>query len=163
MEEIGNSNILMFSVGEYIEGSTELKVLDIWLCNECVTSEDNVVFDKAIVSAAEYDLNKQRDFDGYSEKLQGMSVLEMHTFISETRNPESKNFKFGDDIFMEFQVFDWGSNTDHVISFLLKNNINYFLTLEFLGDRSSEPIRYFEIDINYFHFTLKSLISKLNS
>lgn len=163
---IGNKEILIFDVGEKVDDSPDLCYLDIWIAGRRTTTFDNIAFKAGIISAAKHDLEKERDLSKYKNYYDKMSVVDIHQFILSTRNDASSNYNLeNDELFLEHQAFNWGPNTDNITSFLIEQNGDTYLTVQFynnLEDRKDKDVVYYtEIEYGYYKAALEQLIKEL--
>lgn len=169
MNYIGNKETCAFEVGGNVDNSPELIYVDIWVADKKITLHDNIAFIKAIISSAKYDLQKKRDLNKYLKYFNGFSVDEIHRYIVNTRVHGSKIYGLeGDGLFVEHQVFDWGENTDNVLSFLIQCDGRVYLTIEFLEvgaqyKTGQNPVYSAQIDVEEYKLLLKKFIDQLES
>jgi hypothetical protein len=164
---IGKKEALLFEIGDLVDDSKELRFVDIWVAGKKITVRDNIAYIDAMVEAAKDDLMKVRDLERYQRYFVGKSVKEIHSFIVSTRQEGSPNYGLeSDGFFLEHQIFDWGSNTDDALCFLVECLGKTYLTLELIcniDEKTKQGSIYSaQIDKEYIDQILKKFIGCLS-
>jgi len=144
---VGNKAQIGFNVGDNVDGSPDLKEIEIWVAGQLVTFRDNIAHISSLAQYAIADAEKSRDLKRFSHYFIGKSETEIHQFILATRLSDIE-FVDSDEMFYEHQILDWGPNTDDVVCFLVECNNRLFITVELFCDAGNSQNTIYSIEIN---------------
>ncbi len=165
MKIIGDKNIVAFGIGDNIDQSDDMCYIDIWIANKHVTSYDNIAYLPAIISSVIDEQESQKRLNLFEIYFENLSIAEIHQFILNTRVFSCDSAPKDHEVFPEHQVFDWGPNTDHVISFLVNYKGSMYITLQFIGDveerDDKDNVYYAAITWEYYYGVLNDFSKEL--
>lgn len=129
---IGNPKVFAFDVADRSENG--LLVVNIYIGNRSVCSDDCSVFLPSYVNDIEYSLNalSKNDYEKYASYLVHKSYEGIHRFIYSTRSEGAENYGIeNDEIYPLYSFMDWGPTTDNLVCFVFPHNDELILTYEF--------------------------------
>ncbi len=141
---LGRKEIVGGKVGKTLADSRDLREIEIWVAGVLVTQRDGIAHIPSLSGIAFSESEKVRDFARFNHYFHGKDEKEIHKFILDTRISDF-DFKDSDEIYAEHQVFDWGTNTDYVMCFLVPYREKLFITIS-LDDEKESEIQSVEID-----------------
>lgn len=116
-------------VGEYSEGSSQLRRVDLWAGGRWLTCDDNTAFIPQFRGDVRRTLDWLRSKSDLSPPFLGMAVIEMHKRLAVSENREGARFAFP----------DWGPTTDNLLGYLFRRGEHFTMTFEFWRQEHTVP------------------------
>ncbi len=126
---IGNPEKLAIEIGP---GSNDgVRTIDVIAGGIILTCDDNAAFVPQLMSSLALDVAclASRSYIRFASRLPKGSVEDKHEFLATLTDTTQKvEFINSDEMFSSFRFLDWGPTTDNLISFLVENQGELFLT-----------------------------------